>query len=446
MDPSDQHIAPRLSGHCPPRRPGESLTDYSQRAGTYYRAFRRQVLRECYAERQARLPSPHSGNGQDDEDTAQLIQYLEDATYWDERPGEYFNYEYPVQHIEYDGPIGSLTDNEDDDIPHGTRPEEREWLEYLAQRRRNGSLDSETSQAAATSGHKRKKAPEENSDLQAPAKRPKVGTRAEALRAAASGHKRKAIPEEDSDIQAPAKRTRVGIRAETLRAATSGHKRKEAPEETSDLQVPAKRTKVGTRAEALRAEALRAAAQRHKRKRAQEEDGDLATRSQAVTKKRRTDTRPQPAVKKPGGKRKREPDEQQTSQDQAGPEAKRRMAGSDAQPPQLQTSDSPGPSPEEPATNAGERKPAPGSAVQEMSPRPNQTTRVTRAQRRLLSGKDTQLFQLGQRGELDVQEKASLEDTSTSTVGKLRSADSGTGTGSSTKPGRQNKRGRKGRC
>ncbi|ROW13914.1 hypothetical protein VPNG_03595 [Cytospora leucostoma] len=445
MDPSDQHIAPRLSGHCPPRRSSESLADYAQRAGTYYRAFRRQLLQECYTERQARLLSPQSDDGNNDEDTAQLIEYLENAIYWDERPGEYFNYEYPVQHIEYDGPIGSLTDNEDDDIPYGIRPEEREWLEYLAQHRRNGSLDSETSQAAATTGHKRKEAPEEDSDVQAPAKRTRVSTRAGTLRAAASGHKRKEIPEEDSHTQAPAKRTRVGTRPDTLLAATSGRKRKEVREDISDLQAPEKRTKVGTRAETLRA-----AAQGHKRKRAQEEGGDLATRSQAITKKRRTDTRPQPAVKQPGGKRKQDSDEQQTSQEEEGPEAKRRRAGKDTQPLQLQTSASSGPSPEKSATNPGERKPDSVSAVKEISPRPKHTSRVTRAQRRLLSGKDTQLFQLGQRGELDVQVIASDKDTPKDTAGKLRSARTGPETGagarSGIKSGRQNKRGRKGRC
>lgn len=131
MEASDQPIASRVPTICPPRSHGESYTDYFQRAREHRVALRRQFLQEYYAEKQARLLSPHSDGGDNDQDLAEMAQHLENDIYWDERPGEYFNYEYPVQHIEYDGPIESLTDIEYEPDPYDIRPEVREYLDYV---------------------------------------------------------------------------------------------------------------------------------------------------------------------------------------------------------------------------------------------------------------------------------------------------------------------------
>ncbi|KUI60301.1 hypothetical protein VP1G_07509 [Cytospora mali] len=203
-------------------------------------------------------------------------------------------------------------------------------------------------------------------------------------------------------------------------SATSGPKRKRGPEEDCALQSPVKRTRAGTNTRTTGTTATPGS----KEKIGQEEDADLITEYQLGTKRRRTDARPllPPAATK----------------------GSKRRAGKNTKTPslqqQLQPLASPGPSPASVvaavAANADESKRGSSSATKERRQSPTRSPtrrpthaplRVTRAQRRLLSGKDTQLFQLGQRGELDVQRPSGQEDTSADTACKRRPARTGTG-------------------
>lgn len=337
MNQSSQHIAPRISRCCSPRRPSETYRSYFRRARIHRDVARQQFLQEHYSARQARLLSPHSDGDDDDEDLAEMVRHVEESIYWDSTPGEYFAYEYPVQrahrlgipYINHDVPLGSLTDDEGNQSLQDAatmKPEDREWREEMRTSTKHGSSDSSISPAAVKSGNKRRDSPEEG-----------------------------------PDPQLQSKRTRASTRAETLRVAAI----------SSDV----------------------------KRKRGQDDDSTPVTRDQAGAKKRSTDTRPLPAVAKPGSKRTKETDAQYF-QKEKGPGDKRRRTGGITQPMRLQTSALVGPS------RASERQ-RDSSAAEEKCPRPIQTIRITRAQRRLSSGKYAQLFQLGQRGELDVQETSS---------------------------------------
>ncbi|KUI71272.1 hypothetical protein VM1G_07413 [Cytospora mali] len=429
IDPADQPISPPIPRECSPRRPNETGPDFCWRRRNHERARFQQYLQEHYRVRQARLMSPHSDGDENSEDVAAEIEYMERELYWASRPeDEFWAYEYPPFKPEYDGPLGSLTDDEAND-PFDTadmRPEEREWHDALISMGVHPAQDREALQAEETSRHKRKQGPEEDRSDQPRAKRMKrVETHSGAPGTAAkSGPKRKRGPEEDCALQSPVKRTRAGTHTRTTEktgtTATSEPKRKRGPGDDRDAEPPIKRTRAGTRAWSRGATATPGS----KRKLGQEEDADLATEYQVGTKRRRTDARPllPPAATK-GSKRR------------AGKNTKR--------PPllqQLQPLASSGPSPAsviaEVAAKADESKRGSSSAAKGTRQSPTRSPtrrptyaplRVSRAQRRLLSGKDAQLFQLGQRGELDVQRPSGQEDTSADTAHKRRPTRTETG-------------------
>ncbi|KUI70058.1 hypothetical protein VM1G_05129 [Cytospora mali] len=436
----DSPGSPPISLPFSPMRPGESDSAFAQRFRAHRDAERRQYIDEYYRERAARLPSPEAYPRQH-QDRAEMVRHVEEDIYWESRPvEEYWNsiYEYPVDRahrlgLRYGEPGLSLTDVEDnedneDDLweAQSMRPEDREWLDALGILGERGSPSPEAPQEAAMSGHKGGDGLE---DYWAAGKMAQTGA-----------HKRKREPEEGGGIQGPIKRARAGEAAATSEAATtSPRKRKRVQEDNNKAQGPAKRaragmhaTTIGTAAETSEAQATSG----HKRKRVQPEEDSRpqarTTRSQSGAKKRRTDTTPTiiatekqlPATAEPGSKRKRVLDDLQTSQERP---KRRRGADKDARPLQTPTSASLGSSPATTSNVAGERKRKSSASVAKKSLGLTQASRVTRAQRRQLSGKDAQLFQLGQRGELDVQGSSGL-GTSKDAAGKRRSARSGTGT------------------
>ncbi|KUI73494.1 hypothetical protein VM1G_08760 [Cytospora mali] len=456
---------------CSPIRPGESYSAFAQRFRTHRDAARRRIVDEYYREREARLPSPelYPGEAQDD---AEMVRRIEEDIYWESRPPQEFFaslYEYPVARahrlgIPYmvdDGPPWSLTDAENQ--PY-IRPEDREWLDAMDElpsnqgrpvpgasqtaplSRRDGrdgpeedGNDQGRTIRSQTVSQKRKRELEEGGGLDGPAKRTRANTHAEATETAAtSRQKRKRGQGDDREGQGPAKRARADSNAAIPEAAgpskataTSRHKRKRGDDR--EVQGPAKRARADTNLVTSEA----AATPKHKRKRGQPVEGDhstqaRSTRSQSGTRKRRTNTTstitiPPPEVSEPGSKREVVPDEPlQTPQERV---KRKRRAGKAAR--QLQELQAPLGSSLATTTNgAGERKRNSSSAAagKKSPPPPAQTVRITRAQRQLLSGEDAQLYQLGQRGELNIQGLHGREKSKDTTANKRRSARAEIGT------------------
>ncbi|KUI62007.1 hypothetical protein VP1G_09128 [Cytospora mali] len=192
-------------------------------------------------------------------------------------------------------------------------------------------------------------------------------------------------------------------------SATSGGKRKMAYEEeeisSAQAQSAAKKRKTTSNARSLSASTT----WRSKRKMVyEEEDHDQSqpssTQGQSAAKKRKTVTHtiPPPAAATSAGKGKRDRKEDCAAQEQAKTVvAKKRRASKSTKPPQTSALSGP-------QTTQGV------SAV----------ARVTRAQRRLFSEGNAQLFRLGQHGELDVQgisDQVQEDDVSNNTAtGRLK--------------------------
>lgn len=132
---------------------------------------------------------------------------------------------------------------------------------------------------------------------------------------------------------------------------------------------------------------------------------------------------------------------------QGRPKRSRRGADKNECPVQTTNSASMGSSQAIPANGAGEVKSKSSAIKAKNSPRPIQAPRVTRAQRRLLNGKDAELVQLGQRGEVDVQGKSGLDASKNAskdvTGERRRSAKAGTMTNTKVSLKEDSKRGRK---
>ncbi|ROV88032.1 hypothetical protein VPNG_10349 [Cytospora leucostoma] len=448
-----------ITFHCSPRHPGEDYGAFAQRAREYRNVARQQYLAEYYAEREARLPSPES-YPREAQDRAEMVQRVEEDIYWDSRPpGEYLAslYEWPAQralrlgipYIHYDEPLQSLTDQEDQspdprEAVRTMRPEDPGWLDPL------GIISDRSSPvpaAAATSGlegidgsdkdrdvpeqatpsrtgsRKRKRELGEGGNLQEPAKRTRMDTHAATTTTpTVTRHKRKRGSENDREAQRSTKRARADGHVATSEvtttgiAATSGRKRKRSQEDIREIQGSAKRARADghaatSEAAAGTSEAIATVGQKRKRGQKEEDCSPQArtTRSQSGVKKRKTESTrkaPLPAIAAPGRTRKRVPDEP------------------------LQTSASLGSLPAITTNSTGERRDRLSLAAKGRKrpchppqiSRVTQAPRVTRAQRQLLHGEDAQLFQLGHRGELDIQGTSGRDVSKDTPVGKRRSA------------------------
>ncbi|KUI73341.1 hypothetical protein VM1G_08907 [Cytospora mali] len=293
------------------------------------------------------------------------------------------------------------------------------------------SLDSEQSQsmgspsASATSGGKRKMTSEEEEDYdqlqgsgaqgQPAAKKRRTGANARLPSASAmsAGKRKMAHEEEEASLaqgQSATKKRKTNANARLPSAsATLGGKRKMAyeEEEVSSTQgrSAAKKRKTNSNENSLSASTTSGG----KRKMAYEKENHDQSRTSnakghSAAKKGRiaTSRTPPPAAATSADEGKGDRKEDSAAQEQAKTVvAKKRRAGKDTKPPQA--SALPGSQPTRGA-----------SAV----------ARVTRAQRRLLSEENAQLFRLGQHGELDVQgiaDQAQEDDVSNNTAsGRLK--------------------------
>ncbi|KUI73343.1 hypothetical protein VM1G_08909 [Cytospora mali] len=458
MDAHGRSIFPK-PWCCSPRRTGESTSDYFQRAREYRDAARRRFIEEYHAERQARLLSPHSDDS-DEANLAEMVRMAEEDERIDSGEVVLPPYEWPVQraqrlgipYVDY-GPPVSLTDIEDNDdsmdTPVRERPEDLEWgvrfsRGATAETEHAGSRTSYTAvtQAVAASGNTRKRGREEDRNVEPRITRSQTGAVKKRKTATGppattiSGSKRKRGREEDRNVESKTTRSQTGAVKKrktatgTSAATTSGSKRKRGSEATHDLQVPAKRVKADTYTEKSAA----AAVSGRTKQRGSKQDRNIpprVTRSQpSVEKRGRTDARPLPAITTTRSKRKRASEEScdhqgptkrpradvyaEKAEAAAKPVHRRTRGQTEGRTPQQWNSQSQkgaGKDTKPPSSvtiNAGPRSHnLPAAAYKNQ--RPIQGARVTRAQRRLSSGPNTELFQLGQRGELDVQRDSQIK-------------------------------------
>lgn len=388
MDPSEQPVQLSLTG-CPPRRQDETMQAYFRRRRAHIDAARQRIVQDYYNTRQARLPSPHSDDDDDDEDMADLIRGIEEDIYWDTRPWrEFWAYEYPNQRAHRLGiPLVNLDDVEMD----LTDMEESE----------DGRLpvvDSspiEDEQSSPRPSRKRRRESGEDHDPQPPT--------TEARGESSGGKKRRRVDTDTDTIPSTAgvavsgsdrKRKRAADEPQASRAQSEspGVKRRRPNAKTNTTAPTAKVVVSGG-----------------KRKRSPDEPHPSQKQGEPSRPTRRrktntdTDTRTLPAgVAMSGGKRKRGSDEPQASREQREPTAAKRRKLTELNPITNDTS--------ERSRGSRSRTTRRASDAQDTgrhlsAPAQAGSSRVTRARRQLLSGKDAQLLQLGLRGELEVQGK-----------------------------------------
>lgn len=301
----------RITGPCSPQRPDETFDDYFDRCKAHRDAWRQQILDDYYKPKDARLPSPNSEEGFNEDEMAQRIALIESEIRIENGLAEPRDLPNPVVWPAVVYPPGkSVSECSEYEpglyspIPRG-RPED---LEYESQMNWNPIPES-------TSTRKRSKSPAGDDGLEPPAKRCRLDTTSgiPLAESGASGQKRKRVQFDEpqaareQEQASPKKRKTDRLRRPSSSSATSSSKRKRAfnPDEACDSEV-------------------------------------------------------QPS---PSGRR--------------VSEAKRRKVGEEN----------------------GTRNASVGGEC-------NHTPRLTRARRRQLSGKDAQLFQLGEGGQLDLQVQA----------------------------------------